>query len=629
MNTRTLRRTLTGLVISLGAAQGASASLLGDLGVAAARQAGGPGFALTIVHINDHHSNLEADTGADLDFDGQETRVTMGGFPRVVSKINELTANAAHPLKIHAGDAITGTLLYSVFKGEADAALMNEVCFDTFTLGNHEFDDGDAGLRDFLDHLNNGGCGTQVLAANVVPAVGTPLAPETSQDYIKPYTIKSYGDERVGIVGIDIANKTRNSSSPLDSTRFLDETASAQQAIDELEAQGVDKIVLATHFQYANDLELARSLRGVDVIVGGDSHTLLGDFEDFGLNTSGPYPTRVTDLAGNTVCVAQAWQYSAVVGELNVVFDANGNVQSCNGTPHLLLGDTFQREPADGGDRVELSGEARQEVLDTIAATPQLGIVTPNAAAQATLEGFTAQVDSFKDDPVGVASEDLCLERIPGQGRSQICDVSETAAHGGDIQQLVAFAFLNRSFRADIALQNSGGVRIDIPAGTVTIGDAYTLLPFANTMVEVVMTGEEVRRSVEEGVEFATQEDGSTGAYPYAAGMRWDVDLSRPFGQRVFNVEVRPKGSDTWQPLDPNAEFIVVVNSFMAGGGDGYTTLEEVVEDPNRESVDTFIDYAQGFIDYVQQDLGGVIDKLPVAEYSTQRFYDENGQLQQ
>lgn len=74
--------------------------------------------------------------------------------------------------KLHAGDAVTGDLYYTLFKRVADAVLMNEVYFDAFALGNHEFDDGDAGFAAFLDELAKGECNTTVLADNVMPEVG-------------------------------------------------------------------------------------------------------------------------------------------------------------------------------------------------------------------------------------------------------------------------------------------------------------------------------------------------------------------------------------------------------------------------------------------------------------------------
>nr|MCS5560332.1 metallophosphoesterase [Marinobacter nauticus] len=233
-------------------------------------------FTVNILHINDHHSHLEAGSQS-LDIAGEETEFSAGGFPRVIAKINERTAELDNVLKLHAGDAMTGTLYFTSFEGEADAELMNQVCFDAFALGNHEFDRGDEGLVKFLDYLAAGSCNTAVLAANVKPAIGTPLAPVAQDDYIQPYTIKNIDGQQVAIIGIDIATKTRNSSSPLASTEFLDETETAQAMIDELNDQGIDKIILLTHYQYANDLALAERLSGVDVIIGGDSHTLLGN----------------------------------------------------------------------------------------------------------------------------------------------------------------------------------------------------------------------------------------------------------------------------------------------------------------------------------------------------------------
>ncbi|WP_223671161.1 NAD nucleotidase [Kangiella shandongensis] len=569
-----------------------------------------PDFSLGIVHINDHHSHLDANSGA-LEFSGVSTDVDMGGFPRVVAKIKELTAAKDNSLKLHAGDAITGDLFYTLFAGEADASLMNQVCFDAFSLGNHEFDAGDEGLKTFLDYLSTPVCDTAVLAANVVPEVGvSALAPNSATDYFKPYTIKEFGGERVGIIGIDIADKTKNSSSPDETTEFLDEQATAQQYIDELQEMGVNKIVVMTHYQYQNDIELAKSLSGVDVIVGGDSHTLLGDFTGFGLNTGGDYPTVEADLDGNTVCIVQAWEYSNVVGELDVVFDGDGNIKSCDGTPHLLIGDSLVQND------VELEGTERQQVIDIIDATPQISIVEPDLAATQTLENFASQVDSLTQQVIGAAAENLCLERVPGQGKSALCDVSETAMHGSDISNIVALAFKEQSIEADIAIQNGGGVRIDVPAGDITVGTAYTLLPFANTLVNLDMTGEEIKQVLEEAVDYATTPGGSTGAYPYASGLRFDVDLNQAMGSRISNLEVKLKGETEWTAIDLSATYKVVTNDFIASGKDGYVTFGTISEDGRVE--DTYLDYAQSFVDYVKRT--GTLMKLPYSEYSTQNF---------
>ena len=155
---------------------------------------------------------------------------------------------------------------------------MNSICFDAFIPGNHEFDDGDATLKSFLDELARGDCQTPTLSANIVPAAGSPLSPDGRPPYLKPYLIKTIGGVKVGLIGITTARKTVESSRPLASTQFNDETTAAQQAIDTLKVQGVRHIVVVTHQGYETDKALAAALTDVDVIIGGDSHTLLGDF---------------------------------------------------------------------------------------------------------------------------------------------------------------------------------------------------------------------------------------------------------------------------------------------------------------------------------------------------------------
>ncbi len=570
-------------------------------------------FELNILHINDHHSHLQADD-IDLPLGGfEEVNVDLGGFGRVAGLIKDLEGDHPNTVKIHAGDAMSGTLFFSLFKGEADAAVMNETCFDVFAVGNHEFDEGDQGLDDFLDYLNDDPCGTVTLGANVVPAIGTPLAPVTTTDYIQPFTVKEFNGVQVGFVGLVIAQKTQVSSSPLPTTEFLDEVTTAQKYVDQLTAEGIDNIVLVTHYQYENDLALASQVTGVDVIIGGDSHSLLGDeFTQYGFTPDGPYPTSTTDPAGNPVCIATAWQYSNVVGELMVGFDEDGTVVGCQGTPHLLLGDNFSV------DDVALEGDDLAAVLAEVEASPVLNVVTPDPATEAIIDGFAAEVEVLQQAVVGTATSDLCLARVPNDTRTSIPTCAGNTPNGGDIQQLVTEAFLARAFRADIALQNSGGVRVDIPAGPVTVADVYTLLPFANTMVEMDLTGAEIQATLEEGISNWLDNDGSSGAYPYASGLRFDVDLSQPTGSRFSNLEYNARGTDTWVPLDPSATYVVVTNSFMASGGDGYETMG--AKFAAGDFVDTFLDYAQTFIDYIEEDAGGIIEPVSIDRYSTQNF---------
>lgn len=580
-------------------------------------------FTLNILHINDHHSHL-APASSTLTLDGSATQVELGGFPRVTALAKQLAASQAHPLLLHAGDAITGDLYYTLFKGAADAALMNTLCFDAMVVGNHEFDNGDAGLKTFIDHLHAGDCQTPVLAANVVPAQGvSPLNPD-SGSLLSPYVIKEYGEQKVGIIGIATGLKTQSSSSPDASTQFLDETTTAQRYIDELKEKGVNKIVLLSHYGYGEDQAMATKLKGVDVIIDGDSHTLLGErFKDVGLNPEGPYPSQTRDADGNKVCVAQAWQYADALGELNVTFDGNGKVTACDGTPHLLLGERFSQPDADGNS-VALSGDALTQITAWVNDNPLLDIVTPDPAAQTLLEDYAGQVDAMKAEVIGQADQDLCLSRIPGDNRSALCDSADTRGHGADISNLVAQAFLAMSVEAQIAIQNAGGVRTDVAAGDISIGTAYTLLPFANTLTNLDMTGAEIRQVLNQAVDYAFDPNGSTGSYPYAAGLRFDVDRSRAEGARLFNIQTRIKGSQDWVALDDSARYRVVTNSFTAQGKDNYLTFGTVSAD--GRAVDTYLDYAQSFVDYVKHQ--GSLSKPAEEDYSTQHFYDADGVLQ-
>ena len=327
----------------------AIAALLGGCatqGPATAPAPAAGSFELAIAHINDHHSQLDAGS-AELVLDGVPTQVELGGFARQTALFKSLVGTP-NLLKLHAGDAMTGSLYYTFFKGRADARMMNTICFDAFVPGNHEFDDGDATLKAFLDELAQGPCQTPTLSANIVPAPGTPLAPAGGKPYLQPMLIKEIGGVRVGLVGITIADKTRASSRPLASTQFLDETKSAQAAIDALTAQGVRHIVLMTHHGFDADQAMVSRLRGVDVVIGGDSHTLLGDFKAQGLASGGRYPTVIRNADGDTVCVGQAWEYAKAFGLMKVTFDAEGRVSRCDGQAALVIGDTFKRKDATG-----------------------------------------------------------------------------------------------------------------------------------------------------------------------------------------------------------------------------------------------------------------------------------------
>ena len=123
--------------------------------------------------------------------------------------------------------------------------------------------------------------------------------------------------------------------------------------------------------------------------------------------------------------------------------------------------------------------------------------------------------------------------------------------HGGDIQQLVAEAFLQQGkayFNADLSIQNGGGVRVDVPAGPVTVGTIYTVLPFTNVHVQLKATGTEIKAALEDALDNVAASNGS-GPYPYAGGLRWDVDLGKAKGSRLANLQLRGVCPDSYPAL--------------------------------------------------------------------------------
>ena len=588
-------------------------------------------ITLTLLHINDHHSHLDAES-ASLQLDTGKHRETIlverGGFPRVTAAMRELSAKANNVLKIHSGDASTGDLYFTLTEGEADAQLMNTVCFDSFTLGNHEFDNTDAGIKKLMGFLHSGSCHTPMLSANVRFGADSPMFGAKPPEAILPSIVVERDGEKVGIIGLTVAGKTKHSSRPNPDTTFLGEAETAQQEIDRLQALGVNKIILSTHIGYAKDQALAKRLSGVDVIVGGDSHSLLGPatLTQYGLTPEGPYPTRTTDRDGKPVCITQAWQYGAVVGELKVDFDRQGVVQHCDGTPWMLIGNNFNHK-----DHTALSAGERAAVQADIADSRMLRITQPDPRATAQLAPYKRAKEALGAKVVASTKENLCLRRVPGSkrdaSRSTLGDVcnknSRVNAHGGDMQQIVAEAFYQQGkkyFAADLSLQNGGGVRVDLPPGPITVKDVYTVLPFKNTLVQLNATGQEIKDALEDAVDGVVGPALNTGCYPYAGGLRWNLNLNQPKGKRLSQLEIRA-ADGSYRPFDLNKTYRVATISFLADGNDSFTSLKKI---SGERRIDVGLDYADAFLQYIENLPGKekVVQPLPTTDYSTQVFLD-------
>lgn len=533
-------------------------------------------FRLTIVHVNDTHGHLAA-TPMSLTLGGQKTYVTLGSYARLASKVEALRQSGPPMLLLHAGDAFQGTLFFTTYQGLADAELMNRMRFDAMAPGNHEFDLGPAVLARFVDTAR-----FPLLAANVDAQKNAALRKK-----IKPYIVLDIQGRKVGLIGLTTP-ETPLLSQPGPGLRFLDPAKSAAAAVKALEALGAREIVGLSHLGYAGDLKLAGAVEGIDVIVGGHSHSPLGEMKDLGLASAGPYPTRVSGPTGAPVLVVQAWEWAKAVGVLTVGFDEAGRVVEAAGSPVLLLGETFLRADAKGVKQ-PLAEADRTALLKAIQGNPALEVVPEDPGVLARLKEFEAGFAVLKEKIVAQVAEDLRHVRVPGQAHAA---GGAVLSGGSEVAPLVAESMLEAvrapGLKAVLAIENAGGVRTDVAQGPLSMAAVYEVLPFGNTVVVLGLTGREIRQALETGV------GRGEGAFPYLSGARYTVDLSRPEGGRIVSVEVG-SAKTGWTPLKEEASYLVATNSYLAGGGDGYQVLKEARgfrEDTRYLDADVFIQYA-------------------------------------
>ena len=574
---------LLGLAISLFSAVGLEAKTVkkGNKGSTAST------FELNVAHINDHHSHLEEEK-MPLKLNGQTVTATIGGLPRVAQEIKDFRKNNKNTLVLHAGDAVTGTLYYTLFEGKADAELMNVINFDAFTLGNHEFDDGNKVLKSFLDALT-----IPIVSSNVVPDKGSIL-----EGKWKPYLIKNVGGQKIGIIGIDVVKKTKESSNPGDDVKFLDEVETARKYVKKLQDEGINKIIVLSHAGYEKNVEIGEKVDGVDLIISGDTHYLLGkEFEQFGLVPEKPdYPKKVNSPDGNPVYIAEAWNYSYLLGEMKAKFDKNGVIKELIPTPKVLIGDTFEIKNAEG-KVVQLGEKEKAVIINSIKNNKNIKVVKNDPVTQKLLERYQKEKTELGKKSVGKITEEILGgsdNRVPGPHNKD----------GSFATTLVAESVLHKlrnmgTGNVDFVIVNAGNVRITLNPGNFTYDQAYSLLPFtSNTVFITDITGTEVKQVLEDAIDYVLN-GGSTGAFPYGAGIRYEATKEGNLGTRVKKIEVFDFKANKWVPIDAKKSYMLAVNSYIAKGKDGYTTLGKITA--QNRGTDTHLSDTKIFIDYLKE----------------------------
>ena len=547
----------------------------------------GKGLEINIIHVNDHHSHLEEEK-MDLVLDGKKTTVHIGGFPRINQRIQELMKTGKNNLVLHAGDALSGTLYYTLFEGKADAALMNAGKFDLFTLGNHEFDDGNKVLKSFLDELK-----IPVVSANVVPDKGSIL-----EGKWVPYIIKKIGGQDVALVGLDVVGKTVRSSSPGPDIKFLDEVETAKKVVEELQAKGINKIIFISHAGYEKNLEIAEKVSGIDVIITGDTHYLLGEsFKEYGLKPIAEYPKKIMSPAGEPVYVAEAWSYSYLVGNLKAKFDDKGVITELIPNPTIIIGDDLFERKNEKGETYKLEGKEKQDVIKYVNSRKDIKFVKEEPNSKKVLERYKAEKNELGKKMIGKIKDE-----IPGGSANRI--PNDKNPQGSIATRLVSETVLAKlkkmgTGQIDLVILNSGGIRMNLEPGDFSYDNAYTLLPFtSNTIYILKMSGAEIKQVIEDALDFALS-GGSSGAFPYGAGVRFEATKAGKLGTRVKKIEVFDAKAKKWVPMDMKKMYEVGTNSYVAKGKDGYTTFGKV--NSERPGVDTHLGVETAFIEYLKE----------------------------
>jgi 5'-nucleotidase len=410
---------------------------------------------------------------------------------------------------LDAGDNFQGSLFYTTYRGQAEVEFLNDMKFDAMTVGNHEFDDGESALAPFLDKVQ-----FPVVTANLATDAESKLG-----NRIKPSVVLDIGGQKIGIVGA-VTTETPELASPGPHVKITDDVAAINAEVDKLKSQGVNKIIALTHVGYTRDIAEIAKIPGVDVVVGGHSHTLLSNTDP---KAAGPYPTMVDNPGGYKVPVVTAASYSRYLGDIVVTFDDNGVVKEAKGDPTLLDAS-----------------------------------VTPDPTMLARVQELAKPIEELRKKVIGAA-------QAPIEGAREVCRVQECS-----MGNLVADAMLDRTKGQDItiAIQNGGGLRASIGAGNVSMGDVLTVLPFQNTVATFQLTGADVLAAIENGL---SQIDAGAGRFPQVSGMKFSFDKTKPPGSRVVSAEV--KEGDGFVLLDPKKVYGVVSNNYMRAGGDGYTVF--------------------------------------------------------
>ncbi|MFE9916022.1 bifunctional metallophosphatase/5'-nucleotidase [Micromonospora sp. NPDC005553] len=505
---------------------------------------------VTLLALNDFHGNLEPPSGSSGTIAGQ----TAGGVEFLATHLAELRAAAKkkNTITVAAGDLIGASpLLSAAFHDEPTIEALSMAGLDYASVGNHEFDEGAAELL----RIQNGGChpvdgcidgtpyrgaGFQYLSANAFKtATGKPL--------MAPYAIHKVQGVKVGFIGMTLEGTPQIvSQQGVAGLSFADEADTANRYARELRRKGVQAIVVLLHEG------------GTQAATGGinDCVGMTGPIVDI---TNRMDPSIDVVVSGHT---HQAYNC-----------DINGKL--------VTSASSFGRLVTD----IDLKIDRRSG--DVISAAANNVVVTRDVAKDpkqtALINRYKTVLGPVAGRQVGVTNQAITRSQETLFGTS----LGESPL--GNLIADAQLAATDDEQNAVAAFMNPGGVRADLDAGPVTYEEAFTVQPFANNLVTLDLTGQQLYCVLEQ--QFVT---GRT-LYP-SATVGYVVDpngttgtVADPCaGTRVVRGSLTLGGTT----VDTAATYRVTVNNFLAGGGDGFSALTGGTNLVTGQiDLDAFVDY--------------------------------------
>ncbi|XP_078693633.1 snake venom 5'-nucleotidase-like [Branchiostoma floridae x Branchiostoma belcheri] len=484
------------------------------------------GFELTVLHTNDVHSRIEEvdTTGGSCSAAEATAGECYGGMARLAAKVREIRHYDDNVLLLDGGDQFQGTPWFTEFHGLASSRFMNKLQYNAMSAGNHDFDNGVAGIVLFLLNVT-----FPVLACNI-DASREP----TMQGLILPSVVLDIGEEKVGIVGY--ITKNTPVFSPTGNLVFLDEVESVQAEVTKLLGQGVNKIIALGHAGYSKDQDVARRVSGVDAVVGGHTNTFLYTGAPPSSEVPlGPYPLIVDSEVdpGRQVPVVQAYAYGKYLGYLRLTFDGRGDLVRWSGNP-ILLDNSVPKDP---------------EVLEMVTDLKEI---------------------------LNHTKEVIGRTNVFLQGVYETCTVMEC-----NMGNLITDAMVHQNIKypdemnwndVAIAVYNSDSIRASMRIGVIDIESVLFTLPFGNTFDIVELRGEHLHEAFEH-----SGSRWSSGEFLQVSGILVKYDLTKPRGSRVVSLEARCTRCDVpeFTPVQTDAVYKLILPSHLANGERGYSMISD------------------------------------------------------